>query len=624
MAANLPLLARQASDPVLAHFMYQINEEMPPPNGWKTPKPCKIVYVGKKVVPDSRHIKEFRSRHTEKHSEEQKTIQDELGMPSLHSPDIPPNHETGNTYKPYVYIDGEVSVSGSDLTVDIVDSKTHQKSTYENGKVIAPFKGDFVCKIVRDGYVSNDIVIGKEYVESGIFYTSTQKDDKGRTLITGKVSESMMNSICESMFGLCESLRGIFDKATMPGQTETPQRKKTTWKMGFRILVLPVSVKNSKISYQTANRAPIGVDSFKNDYSEIPSSVHKSATYATVDDMAYMLNPTEATKTPGELVRYWGSHPVIGNQTFEKIGMNLDRDFYSLSGFKWYFGSPDTKFARERHAKDDGTEEIGPHRDQFKHGIWHQLYEGMGQAGSAAGSGSGMVVICAKKLNIARIEIVLSESVTVASLQKSLLVNGVSLAKSEFEVSDTYRAMEEALLSADKNPDWSMYMEGVMEILGGRKMDRERLVRHITANFRERYAKDKWKLKKNWKKAARFLVQARFVVAALASPTSGDGKTGYAEEYAYRMGKLVGTYARFADVKNIAELGLQPGATCDARLLRRNFHDITKKLSLSKKGGDLNSMILGVKRHMPSKELAPKDTGRDLTLNFYMGIFREL
>jgi len=618
-------LARQASDPVLAHFMYQINEDAPPPNGWKTSKPCKIVYVGKNVALDSRHIKEFRNRHTEKDSREQKVIQDELGMPSLHSPDIPPNHETGNTYKPYVYIDGEVSVSGSDLTVDIVDSKTQQKSTYENGKVTAPFKGDFVCKIVRDGYVSNDTVIGKEYVESGIFYTSTQKDDKGRILITGKVSESVMNSICKSVFDLCEGLKGILDKESNPaGPDKNPTKKKTTWKMGFRILVLPDSVKSSKISHQTTSRAPIGVDSFKNDYSVIPSSVHKSATYATVDDMAYMLNPTEATKTTAELIRYWGSHPVIGNKTFEKIGMNLDRDFYNLGGFKWYFGSHDTKFARERHARDDGTDEIGPYRGQFKHGIWHQLYEGMRQARSAAGSGSGMVVICAKKLNIARIEIVLSESVTATSLQKSLLVNGVALDKSEFEVSDAYGAMEGVLLSADKKPDWSMYMEGVMEILGGRKMDRERLVRYITANFRERYAKDKWKLKKNWKKADGFLAQARFVVAALARPPGGDAKTDYAEEYAYRMGKLVGTYARFVGARNMAELGLQPGAMCDARLLRRTFHDITKKLSLSKKGRDLNNMILGVKRHMPSKELEPKDTKRDLTLHFYMGIFREL
>lgn len=608
--------------------MHQINRDKPRPNGWKTGKPCKMIYVGKGIALDSRHIQEFKYPHPEKYSREKTMIQDALGMPSLRSPDVPPNHETGNTYKPYVYIDGEIEVDGDDLTVEI---GTRQKSIYKNGEITAPFKGDFVCKIVMDGYASKGAPVGKKYVELGIFHTSSQTDNKGRAQCTGAVSEKTMNNICKSVFSLCEkSLKGMFgDGENSPGRhdTDTP-KKKTKEKLSFRLLVLPDSAKNSPITHEKPGGTLKGKDSFGNDYTEIPSSVHKSATYATIDDMAYMLNPTSASKEPEELVRYWGSHPVIGNKTFEKIGMNLDSDFYGLAGFRWYFGSHDTKFTRERHARDDGTEEVGPYRGKFRHGIWHQLYEGMKQAGSSDRPGSGMVVLCVKKLNIARIEIVLSELVSVASLRKSLLVNGVPLGESEFQDADAHDAMEEALLnpgtSADKKPDWSMYMECVADILGGRKTDRGRLVRHITANFRERYTREKWKLVKNKKKAARFFGKVRFAISALASPHDRNEEMDSAEEYAHRMGRLVGAYAKFAKLNNMVELELQPGTRCDANMLRKTFVAVTKKLSLLKGAEDLNGVILDVKRHMPSKELEPREKKRDLTLHFYMGLFREL
>lgn len=607
--------------------MYQINRDKPSPNGWKTGKPCKIIYAGKRIVLDSRHIQEFQFPHPEKHSKEKIAIQDALGMPSLHSPDVPPNHETGNTYKPYVYIDGEVEVDENGLTVEI---GTRQKSIYKNGVITEPFKGDLVCKVVMDGYVSKGVSIGKKYVELGIFHTSSQTD-KGRIQCTGAVSEKMMNDICKSVFALCEkNLKGIFDdkrNGSSRSDTDT-SKKKTKEKLSFRLLVLPDSAKDSPITYEKSGGTPKGKDSFKNEYTKIPSTVHKSATYATIDDMAYMLNPTSASKTPGELVRYWGSHPVIGNKTFEKIGMNLDSDFYGLAGFRWYFGSHDIKFTRERHAKDDGAEEVGPYRGKFRRGIWHQLYEGMRQAGSVDRPGLGIMVICVKKLNIARIEIVLSELVSVASLKKSLLVNGVPLAESEFQENDAHGAMEEALLSSgassDKKPDWSMYMESVADILGGRKTDRGRLVRHITANFRERYTREGWKLVKNKKKAARFLEKARFVIAALASPRARNEEMDDAEEYAHRMGRLVGAYAKFAKLNNMIELELQPGTRCDANMLRKTFAGITTKLSLLRNTRDLDNMILGIKRHMPSKELESRGKKRDLTLHFYMGLFREL
>lgn len=612
---------------MLAHFMYQINQDRSRPSGWKTGKPCKIAYVGEKVTLDSRHIKEFRNRHPKKYSKEKRMIQDALGMPSLHSPDVPPNYETGNTYKPYVYIDGEVEIDGSDMTVTI---GTRQKSTYENGKVTDSFKGDLACKIVMDGYVYEGMVVGKEYAAGKIFRTPSQTDIKGRLLINGMVSEKTMNDICKSVFDLCKkNLQGIFDKDNnIAGLDKNNRKKKTKETLSFRILVLPDSAKNSVVTYAKSSGAPIGTDSFQNEYSKIPSRVHKSATYATIDDMSYMLNPTSASKETGELVRYWGSHPTIGDVTFEKIGINLDRDFYYLGGFMWYFGNHDTKFTRERHAQDDGTEEIGSYRGEFRHGFWHQMYEGMKQASSADRPGLEMVVICAQRLSIARIEIVLSESVTAASLQKSLLVNGASLEESGFQESDAYHAMEVVILNdsktSDTKPDWHLYMEAVADILGGRKMARGRLVRHITANFRDRYTKEKWKLTKNKRKASEFLNKARFAVAGLAEPLGVNVEMDAAEEYAHRMGRLVGAYAKFSNVKNLIELSLQPGTTCDGHMLRRIFDDIAKKLSLSARSAALHGMILDVKRHMPSKEMAPEDIRRDLTLHFYMGLFREL
>lgn len=615
--------------------MYQINEDKPTPSEWKTDRPCKIVYVGKKITLDSRHIKNFKNRYPEKYNKEKRMIQDALGMPSLHSSDVPPNHETGNTYKPYVYIDGEVVINGSDLTVNIMDSKTQQKSTYENGKVTALFKGDLKCKLVMGKYVSNGIDVGKEYAEQQIFYTSFLKDYKGRAQITGAIYEKTMNDICKSIFDLCKNnLKGIFDdeKDTVVELNKDGAKKKTREKLSFRILILPDSTQNSIIKHKKPNQSVMGTDSFQNKYSSIPSSVHKSATYATIDDMAYMLNPTNVSKKASELVRYWGSHPIIGNETFKKIGMNLKRDFHFLGGFMWYFGNHAIKFARDRHAQDDGTETIGSYKGSFKHGIWHQLHEGMEQAELAGGSGSGMVVLCVKKLNIARIEIILSESVTVASLQKSLLVNGVALKKSDFSIRDTYCAMEEVLLkegkrqgaNSEKKPDWSLYMEAVANILDGKKMDRERLVRHITFKFRERYTIEMWKLVKNKKKAALFLDKAKFVISTLPIPHDGNVEMDYAEEYAYRMGRLVGTYAKFNGVENLIELGLQPGTRCDVRTLRSIFGDIALKLSLSKRGKDLNAAILNIKLQMPSKEPSSTDKNRDLTLHFYMGLFREL
>jgi len=593
--------------------------------------PCKIVYVGKEITLDDRDTREFRCPYPTKYGKEKRMIQDLLGMPSIRSPDVPPNHETGNTYKSYVYIDGMVEVSKNGLTVDIVDNKTNQKSTYENGKVTTHFKGNLVCKIVKDGYVSNGIVVGNEYAERRIFYTQSSKDSNGRTLITGEVLEATMNKICESVFGLCEkNLKRMFDNVERNSAKtgKSSSMEKTTETLTFRILILPDSVKNHNVTHEKPRGKPIGIDSFQNEYSEIPSSIHKTATYSTIDDMVYVLNPTSSSKTPRELVRYWGSHPVIGDQTFKKIGINLARDFYHLGGFMWYFGSHEIKFMRERHAKDDDTGNVGPYRGQFANGIWHQLYDGMKQARRAADPGKEMVMICAKKLGIARIEIVLSESVAVASLEKSLLVNGVPLDESGFQESDTYKAMEEVLLNAakgsDTKPDWSVYMECVVDILGGRKMARERLVRHITSKFREHYTMEEWKLARNKKKAHGFLRKARFIVAALSSPQEGNTEMDAAEEYAHRMGMLVGIYAKFADVKNLAELGLQPGSWCDGHMLRRIFDDVAVRLCLS--GGDiaLNDVNAHVKRHMPGKEIDRKDIKRDLTLHFYTGLFKEM
>lgn len=606
---------------MLAHFLYQINQDKPIDNGWKTGKPCKLAYVGKEISLDNRHISKFKHPYPEKSSEEVKMIQDALGMPSLRSPDIPPNHETGNTYKPYVYIDGGVEVNGSNLKAYI---GKNQKSTYENGKII-PFKGDFKCKIVRDGYVANGIVVGAEYVKHGIFHKSTQNDNNGRTQIVGVISEKIINDICSYVFALCKkNLEGLFNSREGDSDelNKSTTKKKVKTQTEFRLLILPDSIINFRVMYDKTSGDPIGTDSFNNKYSEIPQSIHKSATYATIDDTAYMLNPTSTSKAH-ETIRYWGSHPIIGDKTFKRIGIDLERDFYPLAGFKWYFGNHYMRFARERHAQDDGTGEIGRYKGTFSNGIWHQLYEGMKQA-STHGSGSEMVVICAKKLSIARIEIVMSESVTVASLKKSLLVNGVSLDDSEFQIDNTYCVMEDVLLNLDKPPDWSMYMEAVVDILGGRKMARERLVRHITANFRERYTKYDWKLVKARKSASLFLRKARFAVAALASPHDNNVEMDSAEEYAYRMGKLVGTYAKFTNVNNIAELGLHPGTRCDGHMLRRVFDDVATKLSLSQRRKDLDSVILDVKRHMPNKEIEFKDITRDLTLYFYMGLFREL
>lgn len=616
--------------------MYQINQNHHESSDWKSNRPCKIVYVGKELIFDSRDIHEFRNQYPKKHNERQKTIQDALGMPSLHSPDVPPNPETGNTYKPYVYIDGEIKINGNDLIVNI---GKEQKSTYENGVITANFQGDFKCKILRDGYVSNGIVVGKEYVEQGIFSTSSQKDIKGRVQIIGTVSEKLMNDLCRAMFDLCEkNLKGIFgDTTNSHNQSDkNPEKKQSKEKMEFRMLILPDSVKNSKITIKKSIGKPIGIDSFKNEYSEIPSRVHKFATYATIDDMTYMLNPT-SVQTKDELARYWGSHPLIGNQTFKNIGMNLARDFYNLGGLKWYFGNHDIKFARERHMRDDDTGDVGAHTEMFRHGIWHQLYEGTRQAAQADRPGLGMVVICVKNPKFTQVEIVLSESVTASSLHRSLLINGDSLNESEFQESDTYDAMEEVLLKQldkhrdwstykqfDEKLDWSVYTECVLNILGGRKMNRERLVRYITANFRAHYTKKRWNLVKNKKDAATFLSRARFVVAALAKPYDNNEEMDIAEEYAYRMGRLVGTYAEFARVKNMAKLSLQPSVTCDGQTLRKIFDDIATKICRSKTSKSLNETIHNVKRHMPSREIGREEMQRDLTLHFYMGLFREL
>lgn len=612
--------------------MYQLNRDKPEPSGWVTKtRTCKLLYIGKEIVLDRRHIQEFRCPYIKKSSKEEKMIQKALGMPSLHSPDVLPNYETANMYKPYVYIDGEVKTNGSDVIVDI---GTKQKSTYENGVVTAPFMGDFVCKIVGDGYVSNDIVVGKEYVESGIFYTSSQQTKNDRTQIIGKVSEKTMNNICKSVFALCEkNLKGIFDEKenNVTRTDKNSVQKKTMKKLAFRILILPDSIKNPKITREKPSTESMGTDSFKNEYFEIPSSVHKLATYATIDDMTYMLNPTN-TSPKEEFVRYWGSHPVIGNLTFKKIGMNLARDFYDLSGFKWYFGSHDVKFTRERRAPDDDNEEIGSYKRKFSNGIWNQLYEGMKQATQVDSPEREIMIMCIKNPKFSQVEIILCESVTVALLKKSLLVNGLTFEESQFSLSDTYNAMEEVILKvgkkpgtkSEKKPDWFMYMESVMDILAGRKKDRGRLVQYITAKFRERYIVEDWKHVKNKKKAARFLRKAWFVIAALASPYDRNAEMDDAEEYAYRMGKLVGAYAKFAKLNNMIELELQPSTRCDTNMLRKTFVAITKKLSLLRRTEDLDSIISDIKRHMPSKELEPIGKKRDLTLYFYMGLFKEL
>jgi len=620
---------------VLAHFMYQINHNRPEPSGWKSDDPCKMIYVGKGITLDGRNIQEFRSKYPKKHNARQKMIQDALGMPSLRSPDIPPNPETGNTYKPYVYIDGEVIINGRDLIVNVGKK---QKSTYKNGETIANFQGDLKCKILGDGYVSNGTIVGKEYEKRGIFHTSSQKDVKGRTQIIGFVSEELMNDICRSIFNLCEKkLKGIFDDTkNNPDEPDKNPTKKHKEQIKFRLLILPDSVKNSNITAKQPNGESIGIDSFQNEYSEIPTSVSKSATYATIDDMTYMLNPT-SVRTKDELARYWGSHPTIGNQTFKKIGMDLTSDFYNIGGLRWYFGNHDIKFTRERHMRDDDADEIRSSAEMFKHGIWHQLNEGLKQATRAARPGSEMVVICVKNPKFTQVEIVLCESVTATSLQKSLLVNVVPLDEPEFQDRDMYDAMEEVLLKQldkhldwsehkkfEEKLDWSMYMEGVLDILSGRKMSRGRLVQHITANFRAHYDNKKWRQVKNKKDANTFLRRARFVLAALARPYNDNREMDSAEEYAYSMGKLVGTYANFVDVKNMTKIGLQPSAMCNGQALRKIFDDVATKISLSARTKPLDAMTRDVMRHIPSNEIERNDMGRDLTLHFYMGLFREL
>ena len=406
------------------------------------------------------------------------------------------------------------------------------------------------------------------YVESGIL--------NGK----GEMSANTFKTVCDVFFEYVEG----------KNLNDLPEGRTT-----FSLIVLPsdqpvLCPEESHMSGQN----PKGFDAFGRPMSHFPSKPTRTAKFMSYDDPAFALNLAKREKFYGLL--------SIGDESQKKINIPADA-VLSISGLSWIFADiTDPTFEFERTGK----------------GIYHQVWRNYellkDRAGDSHKAQSQMKVVCYKK-TYSKIEILIDENLTMDGMRQ--LFSGLK----EREIVPL--ALELLIQEQQRSVLWSDYIGSVRAFVANRRVDDRRLIQM----FLKRLRMNPFEWLEKPSTAKEFYRRSEFCLKVLSGRATSKLMDG-GEDFAYRTGKIAGSYVRFKERVGESSNSLKDilaYSRYDREKLRFVIQRVGRGISLSDaKDEDLSTMADYIKREMPAAEIPDGQAHNDYSYFFYRGAFEQL
>ncbi len=589
---------------MLAYELYLANRTLSSEAG--RPDPVKKIFVDfsckKSIKIDIKTLEEYGGKTYSK----TKSIQEIFSMPLITEPGVGlPDKGTGSNSKPpYLKINGEfirgtciLSISGRILGKK---DKLEQKCTFSLKDKKFKFEGN--SKIVVRIDTENYFISKKNYKEK-LFdaYVAAGIVDRSCQLLpntTRKICEAFFNfakkRVMHSADGL-EYINGKFKLIVLPRDGEITYSP-------------PLKNKNENEEIGQVFEDSFGINA--NGYATTPT---KNAKFISYDDIAFTINCTKGQ----DFYKNLG----IGDKSIQKINFHSDY-LFRISGLEWYFLSL------------TGAEETVMAEEEGAGGLYEKLlylYKKVIKSGNDFGD---LKIVCAKTVQSKK-EILLCETIPVKRLSDILMLEFVGgqgktrpwtpplFETTLLERRNSYLVKEEKIF-------WNDYLYFVRFWLNDKKFEREKLISKFSEKVRgliSLHINSKRGKKELSSEIIReintFYENASFCIKLLTKDSRGD-EMDHSEDYAYRIGKIVGKYIAFkrsAEETTGSTEDILTYSKYDRERLRFVFTRIALGLSLSKAESLKRYLEVFIKSTLPNKEIDEENASKDYSYFFYKGVF---
>lgn len=403
-------------------------------------------------------------------------------------------------------------------------------------------------------------------------------------------------SICQAFVAFCKEKQ----------IQEASKNYRGTFK--FNIVILPhvVYSKGLVIQYRTDKEETVAGscekfnDSFGSSAVQYASKTTINAKFMSFDDQAFTVNCC----TGQDFFKNLG----IGEESFSKINLPTG-SMFRISGLNWYFfdiANPKFKF------------------ETANSGIYDQLlinYQLLKRNEGIPTRTSAMKIICAKEAQ-AKLEILLDENLTFDHLEQLFGLN-------DFHLNRHPMVLESLIIQRTNGPIWADYLTGIRSFVNGTSIERHVMLKRYLSILREKFlwnwiqGKEKGKSeKKNFFETSQFCLNLLTI----------EGKKGESmnknEEYAYKIGKIAGTYVKFkkdSKESNNSTNDVLTYSKYDQEKLRHVYSRICIGTSLSKANKTALDVISKfIKENTPIEEIEDSKINEDYSYFFYKGVFENL
>ncbi len=535
----------------------------------KTLKPFKKIFFNKSLIQIDQNPREyFGNKESRKHL----VLQNYLSMP-LNFGDSKkinlPDKRTGTMSKnPYLEIFCSFSISRKKektITLSIGKEPQQYKATYDidSDKQNITTNSDISLKIDMNNYQIGGLSLYDEYVNSGII------------TINGVFNVSNFKNICDVFFNYVKTRKDHI-------ATDEPIKP-----ISFSLFVLPNNNEIIYISKQTGSTN--FKDSFGNDSTAYASTPTKTAKFLSYDDPAFTLNLTKGE----QFYRNLG----IGNKSLDKI--NIPVDVFNISGLSWLFIELESKSIFE----------------QTNLGIYAQLYKNYEKIKkNTDDENSQMKIVCYKK-NQAKLEILIDENMTMYKMKK--------IFESVKENKIQSVAFEVLIDSTKTTTLWNEYLKAVRCLITGTGFDRRLFINYLTYRLRQKiheWLKDKGK-------GRDYFTRSDFCLQTLSTTGMITTLVQQAEEYAYKIGRIAGTYVSFKEKaeRNNSLRDILTYSKYDREKIRFVYNKIGQGINLAKeKKEQVDRVSDYVRDNTPTFEIDDVNAHDDYSYFFYKGVFETL
>jgi len=541
-----------------------------------TARPVKKVFFLKgKVIMDEKTPEEYGDHDFS-------GTRDILSMPMNTSPALGlPSKITGsNQARPYVELLGEMRKGKGGLIFQISRKGKSQndgkkvtfKATYETrtGDKKIEASGTIRLNIARRNYFIEGKNLFQLYVDSGAL---TEE---------GGLTSKVFRNVCENFFDYVKE-RAISNI--------------TERKMNYTVVVLP---SQGQIEYRDDGAEPqeeMGIDSFGETFSFFPSKTTQTAKFMSYDDKAFTINFLQ-----GEAF-YRNLH--IGNSSHRRIEIDADM-VKKIAGLEWIFAYTGDPYLRFQDTKK---------------GIYHQLYHNyrkLEEKGGPIAENAQMVILCIRRSQAKR-EVLLHENLTMDRMRRMF-----SAVKTDTAVPTM--ALELLIQKRGRSTIWSEYLNSIRALLAARLIQRQSLISTFSRMVREQL--QEWQNKEKRREAGRFFERSEFCRTILSQDNQCSSMDD-AEDYAYRVGRIVGRYVKFKEQSGETSSSLRDILTYskyDRDKLRFAVQRVGLGINLSKTSmKEIDQIARFVKEEMTTAKEIPDDCAyNDYSYFFYKGAFETM